>query len=29
MDKNWIKTRITDILSDAKKVINTKWDKEQ
>ncbi len=24
MDKNWIKTRITDILSDAKKVINSK-----
>lgn len=24
MDRNWIKTRITDILSDAKKVINSK-----
>jgi len=24
MDKNWIKTRITDILNDAKKVINAK-----
>jgi hypothetical protein len=29
MDRNWIRTRITDVLNEAKKVINSKWDKEQ
>jgi hypothetical protein len=30
MDKSWIKTRILDILSEAKQEIRrSKWDKEQ